>query len=95
VPSRDLDLSAESGPAIPSFGSLRDPRRRSAIDLLIPGKEPGAGSPSPEPAAAPPAAAAPAAPRPPEWSDLLHLAVHVTRWSLGVPFRGLRRLLGG
>jgi hypothetical protein len=68
---------------MPSFASLRGPVRRSPVDVLVPA----------EPPAAPPAPP-PAPPRPPEWSDLLHLAVHVTRWSLAVPFRGLRRLLG-
>ena len=71
-----------AAPEIPSFASLRGSPRRSPVDLLVPA----------EPPAAPPAA--PAAPRPPEWSDLLHLAVHVTRWSFTVPLRSLRRLLG-
>ncbi len=85
VPSRDPDPSAESGTAIPSFGSLRDPRRRSAIDLLIPA----------EPPPAPPAPPAPAPPRPPEWIDLLHLGVHVSRAVVALPLRVVRRLLGG
>ena len=37
---------------------------------------------------------APAPPRPPEWADLLNLAVHLARWSLELPARGLRRVLG-
>ena len=59
-------------PVMPSFASLRDPRRHTAIDVLM--------TPEPKrPAAAAPAAAAP---RPPEWSDLLLLGRHVARWSL-------------
>ena len=84
MPSRDPDLPPESASAIPSFGSLRDPRRRSAADVLFPAHQP------PE-TLQPPRAAA----RPPEWSDLLHLAVHVVRWSLRAPLHGVRRLLGG
>ena len=42
-----------------------------------------------------PAEPPPAPPRPPEWSDLLHLAVHLAKWSLELPARGLRRVLGG
>ena len=42
-----------------------------------------------------PSAAPPAPPRPPEWADLLNLAVHLARWSLEFPARGLRRVLGG
>ena len=37
----------------------------------------------------------PAPTRPPEWADLLPLAVHLARWSLARPVRGLRRVLGG
>ena len=84
MPSRDPDLPPESASAIPSFGSLRDPRRRSAADVLFPAAEKPA-TPLPPPTA----------PRPPEWSDLLHLAVHVVRWSLRAPLHGVRRLLGG
>ena len=41
-----------------------------------------------------PSASPPAPPRPPEWADLLTLAVHLARWSLELPARGLRRVLG-
>jgi hypothetical protein len=34
-------------------------------------------------------------PRPPDYADLLRLAVHLARWTVGIPVRGLRRLLGG
>jgi hypothetical protein len=90
----DVDQTEEESPAappIPSFESLRAPRRSSAVDLLVPGP----------PAAAP----RPAAPRPPDYTDLLRLGVHLTRvlvavpvrmvcWSVAGPVRGLRRLLG-
>jgi hypothetical protein len=69
-----------AAPVMPSFASLRGPVRRSPVDVLMP----------PEPAPEPPAA-----PRPPEWTDLLLLARHVARWSLELPARGLRRVLGG
>lgn len=42
-----------------------------------------------------PSAPLPAPPRPPEWADLLNLAVHVAKWSLELPARGLRRVLRG
>jgi hypothetical protein len=75
------DDTADDGPAsppIPSFASLRGPRRRSALDLLVP-EQPPREEPAPERAAhetdpedpddgAPPVFAR--APRPAEWSDL-------------------------
>ena len=70
-------------PAIPSFASLRGPVRRSPVDVLLPGDRP-AGSAAPSTGSA----------RPPEWADLLHLAVHVVRWSLHAPVRRVRRFLG-
>jgi hypothetical protein len=84
----DSDAPQDDGPPappVPSFDSLRDPRRRSALDLLMP--PPATPEPA-EPAAAP-------APRPPDYADLLRLAVHLARWTAGLPVRGLRRLLGG
>src|SRR4051812_21520905 len=95
----DKDATQDEAPAappVPSFDSLRDPRRRSAIDLLVPIPE------SPPPAAEPAPAAAP---RPPDYGDLLRLGMHLARfsarvplrlacWSIGLPVRGLRRLLG-
>jgi hypothetical protein len=85
----DSDAPQDDGPQappVPSFDSLRDPRRRSPIDLLVP-----PAPPPPEP----PAPVAPPTPRPPDYGDLLRLAVHLVRWSVGLPVRGLRRLLGG
>jgi hypothetical protein len=84
VPSMDSDLPVRPSPVMPSFASLRDPGRRSAMDALFPVHAPPVRAPAPPPAG-----------RPPEWSDLLHLAAHVARWSLQVPVRGLLRLLGG
>jgi hypothetical protein len=92
VPSMDSDLPMRPSPVMPSFASLRDPGRRSAMDALFPMHAPPVPAAVPTPVAAP---APPPAVRPPEWSDLLHLAAHVARWSLQVPVRGLRRLLGG
>ena len=83
----DSDATQGDGPQappVPSFESLRDPRRRSPLDLLVP----------PPPAPEPPAPPAPLAPRPPDYADLLNLAVHLARWTLGVPVRTLRRLIG-
>jgi hypothetical protein len=77
------DLRTGGSPAMPSFASLRSPVRRSPVDLLLP-TEPAVG----EPATTPPP------PRPPEWADLLHLALYLARWSLELPARGVRRVLG-
>ena len=93
----DLDGNpSDRAPSIPSFGSLRGPRRRSPVDLLVPG-EPlapvrAARPAAPEPAASP--AEPPAVPRPPEWSDLLHLGVHVGRAVVALPLRLVQRFLG-
>jgi hypothetical protein len=85
-----------AAPVMPSFDSLRAPRRRSAIDVLVPGPPPVPSSPAP---------ASARAPRPPDYADLLRLGVHVARavagvprrvarWSLREPARCLGRLLG-
>ena len=79
-------------PAIPSFDSLRAPRRATPADVLMAGRTPS------EPF--------PATPRPPDYGDLLRLGVHVARavaalpgrlirWSVGEPGRCLRGVLGG
>jgi hypothetical protein len=81
-----------AAPAIPSFASLRAPRSRTAVDVLVP--------------APPPRSAAASAPRPPEYADLLLLGQRVFRamasvpgrvalWSVREPVRCLRRVLGG
>jgi hypothetical protein len=93
---RPADGEAAVPPSMPSLASLRDPRRRSALDLLMPpapappATAPGAG-PVP-PAAVPPGVATRSAgsPRPPEWSDLWLLGVHVSRSVAGVPVRMVR-----
>jgi hypothetical protein len=87
----DDDSEGPASPEVPSFASLRNPRRRTAVDLLMPDAPP-------EPAVA----ARPAAgPRPAEWSDLWLLGRHATRGLAGVPgrvvgwqLRVLRRVLG-
>lgn len=78
----DDELEGPAAPQVPSFASLRNPRGRTAVDLLVPtaSREAGRG-----PAVAP---------RPPEWSDLWLLGRHVTRVLVGVPGRCLRRVLG-
>ena len=92
-PAGDADGDdAPPTPAIPSFDSLRGPRRRSAVDLLLPDARP---DPSSAPPPVPPV-------RPPDYADLVRLGAHVA-WSLAVvPVRvtrwsvdRLRRLLGG
>ncbi|MGY2002517.1 DNA-directed RNA polymerase subunit alpha C-terminal domain-containing protein [Blastococcus sp. SYSU DS1024] len=86
-------------PAIPSFDSLRGPRRRSAVDLLL--TEAQAPAPPVDEARGPAAdrpspgrAGAGATVRPPDYADLLRLGVHVARAVLGAPARCLHRLLG-
>ena len=85
------DEESPAAPAIPSFASLRAPRGRSAIDLLVPGDVP------------PPAAPAP---RPAEYADLLRFGVRAARamaalplraagWAVREPVLCVRRLLGG
>jgi hypothetical protein len=87
---------------MPSFDSLRDPRRRTAVDVLVPGPAP---IPAPEPAPAPDPAPAvtagptpPAArvrpasrtPRPAEYADLLHFGLRLASAVGGVPCRLVR-----
>lgn len=96
------DAESPAAPAIPSFESLRGPRRRSAVDLLLPG---GAPAPSETRATPRPSAARPA-PRPAEYADLLRFGVHLVRaaavvsgrvagWAVREPRACLRRVLGG
>jgi hypothetical protein len=98
-----IDPEAESAeeespaaPTIPSFDSLRGTRRRTAVDLLMPGSPPVPSATEPAPAEMP---------RPAEYADLLRLGVRVVRALAGVPLRVawwsarepvhlLRRLLG-
>ncbi|TFV48480.1 DNA-directed RNA polymerase subunit alpha C-terminal domain-containing protein [Blastococcus sp. TF02A_35] len=93
VRARPEEEESPDAPSIPSFASLRDARRRTPLDLLLP---PPAEGPEPEraPAAAPRTAPLPPATRPPEWADLWHLGLRVARWWLHQPVRTVRRLLG-
>jgi hypothetical protein len=78
----DDDSPGPASPEMPSFASLRNPRRRSAADLLVPSAPPEE-PPRPAPA-----------PRPPEWPDLWLLAVATARAALALPGNLLRRLTG-
>ncbi|MCA0145313.1 helix-hairpin-helix domain-containing protein [Blastococcus sp. LR1] len=103
------DQESPMAPSIPSFASLRDQRRRSPIDLLVPRQLELPEQPEqpevperveiPEPveptASAPePAAVRPPTTRPPEWADLWNLGLHLARWWVHSPIRTVRRLLG-
>ena len=88
-----------TAPSIPSFASLRAPRRRRPVDLLMPEDPPAPAEPAVDRAAPAPV------PRPPDYSDLLRLGVRLVRaaavvpgrvalWSVQEPVRCLRRLLG-
>ena len=96
VQPEPAEEESPAAPTMPSFDSLRSPRRRTAMDLLVP---------EPAPAPAPTAEAPKASPRPPEYGDLLRLGMRVIRVAAGVPGRMarwtvlesthcLRRLLG-
>jgi RNA polymerase alpha subunit len=89
---REEDQESPAAPAIPSFESLRSPRRRTTVDLIVP-------------ATPPPADPTPAAPRPPDYADLWRLGVRVgsavaalpvrlTLCAVRAPARRVRRLLG-
>ncbi len=89
-PEEDQEFPA--APPIPSFESLRSPRRRTAVDLIVP-------------ATPPPADPTPTAPRPPDYADLWRLGVRVgsavatlpvrlTLCAVREPARRARRLLG-
>jgi hypothetical protein len=79
----DDDSEGPASPEMPSFASLRDPRRRTAVDLLVPTAEPVEQPRRPAPA-----------PRPPEWPDLWLLALATARAALALPVKVLRRLTG-
>ena len=96
-PAEESPVEEESpaAPAIPSFASLRDPRRRTPLDLLVPEQPPAEPEPTPAPPPAAPSPAAPAgAPRPAEWGDLWRFGLRVARWWVQQPVRTVRRLLG-
>lgn len=91
------DEESPAAPPIPSFASLRAPRRtHAALDVLLPPaveRAPVAERVPPRPVVdrrVRPAATPQVAPRPAEWPDLLHFGVRVA----GTALRRLRRLLG-
>jgi hypothetical protein len=90
------DDESPLAPPIPSFASLRAPRRSSpALDLLAPAPAPAEPSAPVRPAAGRPAAPPPsrpaatprppAPPRPAEWPDLLWFGVRVATAALRLP----------
>ena len=81
TPHAPSDTSGQSAPAMPSFASLRGPRRSSPVDVLVP------GTPEPTAAVAP-------TPRPAEWADLVPFGLRVVRAVVAAPAGLLRRLLG-
>ena len=83
--SAPSDTSGPASPPMPSFASLRGPRRSSPVDVLVPG--------TPEPTT--PVVAPPPAPRPAEWADLLPFGLRIVRAVAAVPAGLVRRLLGG
>lgn len=92
-----------AAPPIPSFASLRAPRRSSpALDVLAPPAAPELPLPPvPPPVRERPAATVPVRPRPAEWPDLLRFGLRVAEAALRLPgalvlepARRLRRLLG-
>jgi hypothetical protein len=99
------DEESPAAPAIPSFASLRGPRGRSAVDLLLQGAAPGPSAP--RPSAPRPSAPRPGpAPRPAEYADLVRFGIHLARvtavmplrmagWAVREPRACLRRVLGG
>ena len=72
-----VDDESPSPPVMPSFASLRDPRRRTAVDLLVPAAP-----------ARPPLRPSDRLPtRPPEWSDLWLLGLRLAQTAVTVPGR--------
>jgi hypothetical protein len=88
------DGESPAAPAIPSFASLRDPRRRTPVDLLVPEQPPAEPPAAPPSVPTPPPAAPAGASRPAEWGDLWRFGLRVARWWVGQPVRTVRRLLG-
>ena len=92
-----------AAPPIPSFASLRAPRRtHAALDVLLPPARPEQPLPPvPPPVREIPPVATSAAPRPAEWPDLLRFSVRRAAAVLCLPgalvrepARRLLRLLG-
>lgn len=88
------DEESPAAPPIPSFASLRAPRRtHAALDVLLPPaveQAPAVDRVSSRPVVDRRVRPTPPTPRPAEWSDLLHFGVRVA----GTALRRLRRLLG-
>jgi hypothetical protein len=93
TPTDDRAGHGPEAPVMPSFDSLRAPRRRSPVDMLMPEPAPLVSEP-----------AVRAASRPPDYGDLVRLGLHVARvmagaparltlWSVREPVRLLRRLV--
>ncbi|MQA35692.1 hypothetical protein [Modestobacter roseus] len=80
------DQESPSAPSIPSFASLRAPRQRSAVDILVSGPD-EVVEPAPRPSPA-------GATRPPEWPDLWHIGLRLARWCVRQPLVTARRVLG-
>ena len=80
------DEESALAPSIPSFASLRAPRRASPADLLVDRQPPASEPVPPSPRTG--------ASRPAEWADLWHLGLRVARWCLQQPIVTVRRLVG-
>jgi hypothetical protein len=90
---------APAAPEMPSFESLRDRRRSSAVDLLVPGAPPAEPAPA-APVSAPvlserPAAPAAGGPRPAEYGDLVRLGGHLLSAAVALPLRLAARSVRG
>src|SRR4051794_11431255 len=72
------EADSPAAPAIPSFESLRAPRRPGAVDVLMPGSAPELSAPGPARAAGP---------RPAEYADLVRLGMRMARAVAGLPLR--------
>jgi hypothetical protein len=106
----DDEGDSPMAPPIPSFASLRAPRRsHPALDVLVPQQAelpypaapPSAVAVEPERPARPAEQTPAARPRPAEWPDLLRFGLRVAHSALRLPgvlvrepARRLRRLLG-
>ena len=94
-----IERESPLAPPIPSFASLRAPRRsHPAMDVLLPPAQPEPLPPLPPPVRESPPVVAP---RPAEWPDLLWFSVRVASVALRLPgvlvrepARRLLRLLG-
>jgi hypothetical protein len=94
-PGAGTDATVDAAPAIPSFASLRDPRRRTAVDVLVPGRPAPApapaSTPAPAPVPVPPRRAAVVRPapgvRPAEYADLRRFGVRVVGAAVVLPGR--------